>query len=655
MKLAGMSISNFKCFLSTTINNLKDINVFIGKNNAGKSSILEALEYSSENRQIPKEFWRLSDEPKEPGITVVFELSSKEQENLFDIMPYDKTDEYQKLINHIKDVCGEPLEIKVISLPGKNNIYDFRLKKKSSSKFTLSIQSKRYQETLSISGVMSRLSSQDIFNEKVFPKPHFIKCKAVRKMEEQYNLLFRDKNSDKYEQTQIFSEAQGIIKDLSPDELYFDIHSIDTDEKKDIREVHFTTHDKMEERINLPLGGTGNDELIYMVYKIINGRGHILGIEEPEIHIHPELQKRLFEFLKREATQYKSTFLITTHSNIFLNENNNGSSYLIKLVSDKTAECEQIDQNKFIDVLDEIGLTFSDIYLANGMLFVEGKNDKEAIKKWSVSLLNKDIESLGIKIIIMNGARNATYFAESEVLKNFSTISIKAPFLILIDRDEKSENDIKRLRRNFGNNIRVLSKREFENYLVKKEILIGYIKENYSDYFSSKKKSELNSLIETKLEQSCEQLKKLSLTLNFLKKLSDDLYIHSVKIFSRYKSEEIWQLIKDKEEEKLFPFVVEEIVGKENFGNIFSKEFKEKYCKKIWESEKNSFDKNWRKWKLIDKLSTVPGKELIKVIRKKIDIPNFQINENLLIDFISENKSMIPKEFERIIKKFSLE
>lgn len=655
MNLVQLSISKFKCFDSITIKNLSSINIFIGKNNSGKSSILEALSYFRQNANIPKELWKLSDKPQPPGITAIFRLSEKEEEKLLNKLPYDKNPQYMNFRTHLKETYGEPLKIKETFTPDKSgsqiNIFEFCLSKESGQEFMLVKQA--HSRGYNIRAVESELNSMGFFVDATFPKPQFIKCDSSRKIDEINDPLFTLKTSRSARQNDIIQEIQGIVQRITPDKLHFDIYR-ETKEGKDFHEVSFTTHEKRNERIRLKFGGKGNEELIYLVFNIIQNRGKIIGIEEPEIQMHPELQKRFFEFIKEEAETHKSTFFITTHSNIFLNENEEGSSYLMKLISDKTSQCEQIEQKKIMSALEEIGLTFSDFYLANGMLFVEGKEDKEAIKKWSIGLLNKDIESKGIKIIIMQGARNAKYFAESEVLKNFSNLPIKAPFLILIDRDEKSENDIKKLRKNFGKNIRVLNKREFENYLVTKEILKEYIKKEYSDYFSSKKKSELNSHIEEKLEQSCEQLKKLALILNFLKNLSDDLYIHSVKIFSRYKSEAIWKLIKDKDIEKLFPFVIEGIVGKDILKNIFSNDFKEKYCKKIWEAEKNSFNKDWRKWKLSEKLSAVPGKELIKVIREKIDIPNFQISEKLLIDFISKNTNLIPKEFQRIIKYFFL-
>ena len=44
MKLLQIKIKNFRCYRSETLINLNDLTAFIGKNDSGKSTILEALE-----------------------------------------------------------------------------------------------------------------------------------------------------------------------------------------------------------------------------------------------------------------------------------------------------------------------------------------------------------------------------------------------------------------------------------------------------------------------------------------------------------------------------------------------------------------------------------------------------------------------------------
>ena len=69
---------------------MESINILIGKNNAVKSSVLEALNYFRTGAQIPKELWKLRDKPKPPNIQAIFELSKEEEEELLNKLPYTK-------------------------------------------------------------------------------------------------------------------------------------------------------------------------------------------------------------------------------------------------------------------------------------------------------------------------------------------------------------------------------------------------------------------------------------------------------------------------------------------------------------------------------------------------------------------------------------
>ncbi|MBK7407300.1 MAG: AAA family ATPase [Saprospirales bacterium] len=52
MKLKSLKIRNFRCYRDETVVDFENLSVFIGKNDAGKSSILEALEIFFNNSVV---------------------------------------------------------------------------------------------------------------------------------------------------------------------------------------------------------------------------------------------------------------------------------------------------------------------------------------------------------------------------------------------------------------------------------------------------------------------------------------------------------------------------------------------------------------------------------------------------------------------------
>ncbi len=62
--------------------------------------------------------------------------------------------------------------------------------------------------------------------------------------------------------------------------------------------------------------GLGLQDLLIILYFSIHPNFDVVLVEEPESHLHPELQKKLLIYLKEGS---KKQFFISTHSNIFLN------------------------------------------------------------------------------------------------------------------------------------------------------------------------------------------------------------------------------------------------------------------------------------------------------------------------------------------------
>ena len=90
MRLRTLFIKDIKCFKEVNIQNISDINLFIGKNNSGKSTIIEALNLAHEailrNAKVtlPKEFVRIGVTDRNPEIRLTFSPNSIEAKKLFD-------------------------------------------------------------------------------------------------------------------------------------------------------------------------------------------------------------------------------------------------------------------------------------------------------------------------------------------------------------------------------------------------------------------------------------------------------------------------------------------------------------------------------------------------------------------------------------------
>lgn len=107
-------------------------------------------------------------------------------------------------------------------------------------------------------------------------------------------------------------------------------------------------------------------------------RGSICLLEEPETHLHPHLQRYLAGVIGSLAKNHQLQIFIATHSPVFQQINlwPDGAS-LFEARPDRIAKL-----NSAWPVLDALGIKSSDLSQSNGIIWVEGPSDRLYIKHW---------------------------------------------------------------------------------------------------------------------------------------------------------------------------------------------------------------------------------------------------------------------------------
>jgi AAA domain, putative AbiEii toxin, Type IV TA system len=196
--------------------------------------------------------------------------------------------------------------------------------------------------------------------------------------------------------------------------------------------------------------GLGLQDLLVILVLALLPDYQILLVEEPESHLHPEMQRKLLSFLKNETDKQ---YFISTHSNVFLN-----NAYIDRVFFTRFADAIQVDDaTSRASILDDLGYSVAENLVADLVILVEGPNDFGVVEEFLVKMgLDQDYD---IKIWPLGGDIMASL--------DLSVFTPNHSIIALIDNDPGSEKARKKFMKNCGAvGIRVtrLKRYAIENY-----------------------------------------------------------------------------------------------------------------------------------------------------------------------------------------------
>lgn len=221
--------------------------------------------------------------------------------------------------------------------------------------------------------------------------------------------------------------------------------------------------------------GSGVEELVIIAAHCTVIENSFVCIEEPELHLHPSLQRKLIRYLSENTD---NQYLIATHSAHILDASDASIYHVEQRDGVSKARAVLTDVDRFM-ICEDLGYRASDLLQANSIVWVEGPSDRVYLNYW-INKIDPVLAEGTHYSIMFYGGRLLSHLSASdnEVSQFIKLRSLNRNVAILIDSDRKKSADLinntkQRVVDEFDEApgfVWVTEGREIENYLSKETL-----------------------------------------------------------------------------------------------------------------------------------------------------------------------------------------
>lgn len=244
-----------------------------------------------------------------------------------------------------------------------------------------------------------------------------------------------------------------------------------------------TSPEKRRPDLAVPLSkmGTGIGNVIAILYILLTSRyPQVIAIDEPHSFLHPKALRELLQILESHGKEHQ--YILTGHSPEVLTAIEPSTITYFEIIdsSTKIRQFTKSQYHEFRSELSDLGIRMTDLHAKDRVLWVEGQTEEIVFPK----LLREYSPEISAGTAVLRVTHTGTFESSkvhiNEVAKTYSRLtqtSLAPPMVaIILDREGRQPQDIQKIERENNKLLHFLPYRMIENYALDADAIHAVLK-----------------------------------------------------------------------------------------------------------------------------------------------------------------------------------
>lgn len=511
MRLTSITLSNYKSFMDEgRVEIGSGFNLFIGANNSGKTTMLEALDLQADKIMLHRSIWSMpefNDQAQgRSSLKISIETTLQELRGLVGTTVYiPLPPDYRSKLLHegnptpqtaaFEKIQAQPLltihldygsgreYIAVESALGVSPMT--QLSQNGSNHHVLELQYPDRQCTLPKCNVLNLSGSPQLLNFGNIFRQFFYRFSAQRNPATQSGftgspaVLLPDASNLAFclSQLQLHDAyGHGLLCDwvhrVFPSVRWVQAPAVSNNQWH----IQCLPRPPQERRndlaVTLDQMGTGIGNVIAIFFIVLTSRrAQVIAIDEPNSFLHPRALRELLQILAVEGSQHQ--YILTAHSPDVLTAVDPSIVTMFSAPEGRTAIRQVVgaDIAELRTELSDLGIRMTDLHGRDRVLWVEGQTEELVLPE----LLRRFCPDIAAGTAVLRVEHTGTFekkgVAVAEVAKLYTRLSQSSALVppmvaILLDRESRKAGDCERLIRECKGTLRLLDRQMLEDYVL---------------------------------------------------------------------------------------------------------------------------------------------------------------------------------------------